>query len=219
VWAYALAGLVAVALLSADRGWLAASGQEDQFAEYLTAALNFVASIVVLAAYLSSDSEANTFFGWPTRRNLWLLLLALFFFVCFGEEISWGQRLIGWSTPETWKAINGHSETNLHNLLDSYKLTDERVLNAIVVVYGVILPLIDRFSKHGRRLLRWMGMPVPPLALAGIFVGVLVAHEYFKVRYPDWPASKAIREYAEAGFAAGYLIIAVSFLLRFRQSR
>jgi hypothetical protein len=111
---------------------------------------------------------------------------------------------------------HGHGETNLHNLLDSAQFDDERVLNAIVVMYGVALPLIDRFSEHGRRFLRWIGMPVPPLALAGIFLLVLVTHRHFRVTYPDAPAAKAVREYAEAGYAAAYLMVAVSFLFRFR---
>jgi hypothetical protein len=61
-----------------------------------------------------------------------------------------------------------------------------------------------------------MGMPVPPLALAGIFLLVLVTHRHFRVSYPDAPAAKAVREYAEAGYAAAYLMVAASFLFRFR---
>ncbi|MCL2173683.1 hypothetical protein FWH58_00045 [Candidatus Saccharibacteria bacterium] len=33
-----------------------------------------------------------------------------------GEELSWGQRIFHWSTPDSWKAINAQHETNLHNL-------------------------------------------------------------------------------------------------------
>lgn len=34
-----------------------------------------------------------------------------------GEEISWGQRVFGFQTGETMKALNYQQETNLHNLI------------------------------------------------------------------------------------------------------
>ncbi|WP_084417817.1 hypothetical protein [Henriciella litoralis] len=41
--------------------------------------------------------------------------------VCFfvaGEEISWGQWIFHWETPEAMAAVNLQHETNLHNLVD-----------------------------------------------------------------------------------------------------
>lgn len=32
------------------------------------------------------------------------------------EEVSWGQRVFDWSTPEPLKRLNVQGETNLHNL-------------------------------------------------------------------------------------------------------
>ncbi|MDR1969904.1 MAG: hypothetical protein LBQ11_00955 [Candidatus Nomurabacteria bacterium] len=43
-------------------------------------------------------------------------LVILILVAMAGEELSWGQRIFGWSTPESWAAINAQSETNLHNL-------------------------------------------------------------------------------------------------------
>lgn len=44
------------------------------------------------------------------------ILIALVLFVMAGEELSWGQRIFGWATPELFTNINEQSETNLHNL-------------------------------------------------------------------------------------------------------
>jgi hypothetical protein len=56
----------------------------------------------------------------PPRKTPWLLgwvlLTTLASLFIAGEEISWGQRIIGWATPEGWADINTHKETNLHNL-------------------------------------------------------------------------------------------------------
>ncbi len=42
---------------------------------------------------------------------LYLAGLAYYFF----EEISWGQHLFGWTSPEFFSKINSQNETNLHN--------------------------------------------------------------------------------------------------------
>ena len=54
------------------------------------------------------------------RRHNWLAtilsgLVALIFLVMAGEELSWGQRIFGWSTPANIAAGNAQAETNLHN--------------------------------------------------------------------------------------------------------
>jgi len=42
--------------------------------------------------------------------------LALFSFLCGGEEISWGQRMLNVNTPELLMQFNIQGETNLHNI-------------------------------------------------------------------------------------------------------
>src|SRR4051794_35609203 len=44
--------------------------------------------------------------GGPRWRTLSLLGLAFLFFVAFGEEISWGQRIFGFGTPDSLQALN-----------------------------------------------------------------------------------------------------------------
>ncbi len=50
------------------------------------------------------------------RERIVPVLFAVGFFMLFGEEISWGQRLLGFETPEAFKEINVQDEFNLHNL-------------------------------------------------------------------------------------------------------
>lgn len=44
------------------------------------------------------------------------ILTALVLLVMIGEELSWGQRIFGWATPDSIAAINKQGETNLHNM-------------------------------------------------------------------------------------------------------
>ena len=50
-----------------------------------------------------------------------MLLGAGLLFVA-GEEVSWGQRILGFEGPERLVEANIQSEANLHNLLDRYAL-------------------------------------------------------------------------------------------------
>lgn len=43
------------------------------------------------------------------------ILLALVLFMMAGEELSWGQRIFHWATPESYRVRNAQGETNLHN--------------------------------------------------------------------------------------------------------
>jgi hypothetical protein len=49
------------------------------------------------------------------RRNIFFLLLGLLFFFGAGEEISWGQRIFNYNTPEV-AVSNIQNEFNLHNM-------------------------------------------------------------------------------------------------------
>lgn len=78
---------------------------------------------------------------------LWTLAAAAAFVIA-GEELSWGQWLFGWSTPETWAQINAQKETNLHNLAspDQFEL-------AYALVGGALLAgsaMVVGFESLGR---------------------------------------------------------------------
>ena len=55
------------------------------------------------------------------RKGVASLLVGIaIVFLFFGlEEISWGQRLFGWSTPAVLEQINDQGELNVHNLSNS----------------------------------------------------------------------------------------------------
>jgi len=89
----------------------------------------------------------------PARVG-WVMLLAGLAALYFaGEEASWGQYLLGFSTPRLWAQINTQGECNLHNLaLGEYgrwgrlaahllgHLPRQAMLAGVLVV-GVAIPL------------------------------------------------------------------------------
>lgn len=62
------------------------------------------------------------------------------------EEISWGQRIFGFETPELLQRYNLQKETNIHNLLvgpvdTTTRTVIEYAVSAVLFFYGVLYPL------------------------------------------------------------------------------
>ncbi|MEX1235676.1 MAG: hypothetical protein WEB56_11900 [Roseovarius sp.] len=159
--------------------------REDGPVEYGTAVLLLVASGVMAGHALSLWRQG--------RRGAALLtaLYGLLFFFAAGEEISWGQRIIGWDSGEFFLENNKQDETNLHNLMvGDVHLTKSLfgpVLTICILLYLVALPLI--YPKGGRiaRLADRMAVPVPWLKhaaialVASIIIAVLDADRKWEV--------------------------------------
>jgi hypothetical protein len=158
---------------------------EDGPVEYGTALFLLIAS-GVMARHAASL--------WRKGRRGAALLTAVYglmFFMASGEEVSWGQRIIGWESGEFFQQHNKQDETNLHNLMvGDVHLTKSLfgpVLTICILLYLVGLPLI--YPKGGRiaRLADRMAVPVPWLKhaaialIASIIIAVLDADRKWEV--------------------------------------
>jgi hypothetical protein len=110
---------------------------------------------------------------WRLRRRrsaLFLLataLLGTLFVVAAGEELSWGQRFLGFTSPEFFAQHNAQRETNLHNLVAGGVKINRLVfgtgLFVAVLAYCSLLPLGYRRWPSVRRLADALAVPVPRL--------------------------------------------------------
>lgn len=66
-----------------------------------------------------------------------------------GEEISWGQHLFFWATPESWAVLNDQNETNLHNTSAWFDQKPRLILEIGIIVGGILLPLYRRLRPDG----------------------------------------------------------------------
>lgn len=82
----------------------------------------------------------------------WVLLVTLACSYIAGEEISWGQQLVGWETPEWIKEVNDQHETNLHNTSSWFDQKPRLLLEIFILVCGIFLPL--KRKLHGINLPR-----------------------------------------------------------------
>ncbi len=77
----------------------------------------------------------------------WFVVYALGCVYFLGEEISWGQHLFDWSTPDVWLVVNDQQETNLHNTSALLDQVPRFLLTFGIVIGGLIYPLLVKNQK------------------------------------------------------------------------
>lgn len=202
---------------------LDAFAREDRILESLSAVYLFVAAICFgIAFWRARRSPYKEKF---TRlRQLSYLGLALFFFVSGGEEISWGQRILGIETPEAVKEINYQDELTLHNL-NAFQGEDSvlpvslsQLFIAFAFAFGIGVPFLALLLPPTNRFFNSF-MPVVPLGL-GLLFAVNYAVQKFLIRFfrqfselylhPNMGAAQAIHEIREHGYALVFMLLALN---------
>lgn len=156
-----LAFLLALAELSPKR--FERLMQEDGWAEWATFSAFALAAVLGFRHLWRMRRPASAHAPGVLPR-LALFGLALFCLFVAGEEISWGQRLIGFRPASLFLENNYQQESNLHNLLKD--VLDTRWMVFLVCVsYGVLAP----YAAH---VLRFPSTLAAPLALLPWFAVV-----------------------------------------------
>ncbi len=129
---------------------------EYGFIENLTAII--LLSCIVLVTYILVRQKAKK----ASLYTLWHILLLMGCIYFLGEELSWGQHLFGWYTPNNWATLNEQKETNLHNLYQLgylFSRWPENIVIASIVIGGIFLPLYIRYAKRPKTFLTHWIMP------------------------------------------------------------
>lgn len=135
------------------------SGQEDEYIEWTTF-WSFLFASLISFRFVFSERRRGA-------RAVWFLLgLSAFCLLVAMEEISWGQRIIGYQPPEYFLQNNFQQELNLHNVVDSsYR---KFALQFIICLYGIVLPLLGWWDKTSK-LLERIGVVAPSIELLPAF--------------------------------------------------
>jgi len=146
-------------LLATDTDLYYRSSQEDEALEWVTF-WAFLLATIYYAQAAHRDRQRRGGLPWfHIGLAAFCLLVAL-------EEISWGQRLLGYRAPELFLARNYQQEFNLHNLADD-KLR-RALLLLILAGYGVAAALAGLVRPLRVRLER-LRFVLPPAGLAPAF--------------------------------------------------
>ena len=102
--------------------------------------------IILMATLLA----LSLLFKPEVRKTPFLFAWVGIAFICgvyvSGEELSWGQHVFEWGTPEYWEKINDQGETNLHNASSWLDQKPRLLLEIGVLVGGIIIPALKRFK-------------------------------------------------------------------------
>lgn len=123
---------------SHDVAWLV--GENGAY-ETIQAVILVVALIVAILTLFKMNKSNKWLVSWVS-------LSALCCFYVAGEEISWGQHILQWNTPDYWKNLNDQGETNLHNTTSWLDQKPRLLLSIGVYVGGIILPLLMIYKKE-----------------------------------------------------------------------
>ncbi|MCB1477545.1 MAG: hypothetical protein KDJ62_01435 [Rhodobiaceae bacterium] len=96
----------------------------------------------------------------------WFAAMSVALFLCAMEEISWGQQIFKWATPDYF-AGNMQGETNIHNMPMVHGRLQEACIE-LVFVYFVIVPVLGRFSNTVMRLIEKVKLPLPPFSVSAL---------------------------------------------------
>lgn len=123
--------------------------------EMFQAVLLGLGVIAAIRAYRCSRAEHSPL-------ALWFVLAIAGCTYVLLEEVSYGQHLFGWATPEGWNALNDQGETNLHNT-SAWFDQKPRILLEVGVLTATLAATFCAFRS--RPLLPRLGSVMPGSAV------------------------------------------------------
>ncbi len=175
--------------------------EEGSLVEWFSFLFLLLAAILFL---ITGSKEYNKFVS-----KFVLAIGGLTFFLAM-EEVSWGQMIFNWQSPEFFVQSNAQQETNIHNLIFISGEPNTLIISLILSLLTILCLLGWHFrSREKIRLNSISDVIFPPLFLIGYFIlGALV---YFglilKMRGIEVPILiPSDQELIECFFALGLLL-------------
>ena len=162
-------------LLVADPWTFYALTREDEWVENLTAVWFLLAGFLLFG---TAWREPSLF-----RRGVYILGGMAMVFAA-GEEISWGQRIFGFATPDFLMSLNESKEFNVHNIANS--------VFDIIYLNGTLILCMATCAAFFCRKDRLFGIPLPSILL---MLGFLLILSYTSGTYLKELSGANLHEY------------------------
>jgi hypothetical protein len=198
--------------------------QEDHIYETVGSLGFFITAVLFVIALRKSRIPENKQDN-PPLKQLSYLVLAIIFVIGAGEEISWGQRIFGFETPESLKEFNVQDEVSLHNLTafqgeDASLMKVERLFTIFAFTFTLLIPLVANFSRPAAHFLNRV-MPVPHWSLGLLFLANFMVAKIAKMllresyQHSTISVTQAVQEVKESNYAVLFVLVAayIAFIL------
>jgi len=150
--------------------------QEDYLIEYGSVLFWLLAAVIVLIQSLI------LIFRKPNKYKLVInLVLMIFFIICAGEEISWGQRIFNFNTPEFFKVINVQNETTLHNIGSISIFSNGFFL--VSLIFFLYIPFLIKKNSSVKKVLYFLHFPIPTKFATYVFIASLFVWIFLGLRF------------------------------------
>ena len=217
---------LAFPILAMGNKMVAAMLPEDHYFENVGAISLFVTSLLFFYGFRVARKRLEK--TWISLvKQLVYLGLALLFFFGAGEEISWGQRIFGFKTPESLAQVNKQDELNLHNLAameNSKFFTADRMFDVFWFLLGVLIPaialLVPAFMQFAGKFIPIVYWGMGALFLYN-YLWAKLAKIFFKTAYTFDKISlvQAIQEIKESNYAVIFILVAWFAIWDLRKSK
>ena len=167
------------------------SVQEDQALEWASFWSFLIAGLVFGLVAVRQRRSTGALSWFPMGLTLFCFFVAM-------EEISWGQRIFGNRPPVYFLEQNYQQELNLHNIASTWLRLF--VFRAIVLGYGVLLPLLQRIPE-ARRLMERLRIIPPPASLVPSMLTMFCLHLWYPWKFTG--------EVIECSLGMGFLFAAI----------
>ncbi len=163
----------------ADRELLEYLVLEDGVLENLTAFLLFLGGAFVF--YIFFKNKRDKEIGW----KIFHVIFGLTLWFGFAEEISWGQRIIGFDTPVFFQKHNKQYEVGFHNLTYGDFSVNQWIFSfGLSIAIGIYYLFFRLFTKRVGWIGKWtnrLGIPVPNwhqtlILLGSVFLILFIDH-------------------------------------------
>lgn len=207
---------------------------EDGLYESIGAIFFLVASVFFLISYMK-DKKGNDFSVFSLRvqfkKNIFFVLLALMFFLGFGEEISWGQRIFDIQTPEAMKEINVQDEINIHNInifhgknedgerksFFALLLNIERLFTLFWLSFCVLIPILYKIVPRFSNWLDKIALPIVPIWIGGFFILNYILSRIINT-FISTEIHHSLMEIKECNFSFLFAIVSIWFFVNYYHS-
>lgn len=142
--------------------------REDLLIENLTSVFLAVAGFFFFRS--SFFSIKNSTFEYRWWRTGLLMFAGLLFLVAAAEEISWGQRIFNFETPEQLLPLNDQNEFNFHNIDKKFF---DRAVDRVTIAFvfaGTVLVFMRKRSI--------LGIKTPDILVISAFAIIPFYHQY-----------------------------------------
>ncbi len=168
--------------------------REDYSVEFFTPAWFLLAGLLFFGA---AWKEGSLF-----RRSVYILVgLAMVF--AAGEEVSWGQRVFGFATPDLLASVNEQNQFNVHNIANSSF--------DFIYMNGALLLCMATCAAFFLRKDRLFGIPLPSVLL---MLGLLIILSYESGPWLTVALGTSFSEYlTDVRRSSGFIVIEEKALL------